>query len=218
MKKFKRFLANSCRKGAAKVVYKYPFGIDFLAVSPMVQRDKNKTMNFQFIYWALLTVVCWGTYGVCMHIGSSNMADKENGRIMAFLWVGIAYFITAVVAPLIILKLKGGNVAFWTFPTKGWQWSLIAGTLGAIGALGVLLAFGKMPSPAYVPVIMSIIFAGAPIVNAIVSTTKEGNWAYVNKPFMLGICFAALGGVLVTKYAPKKPTDPLPAQADAARE
>ena len=78
---------------------------------------------------------------------------------MAFLWVGLAYFLTAVVAPLIILKLKGGNIAFWTFPTKGWQWSLIAGTLGAIGALGVLLAFGKMPSPAYVPVIMSVIFA-----------------------------------------------------------
>ena len=111
-----------------------------------------------YIYFALLTVVCWGTYGVCMHIGSSNMADKENGRIMAFLWVGLAYFLTAVVAPLIILKLKGGNIAFWSYPTKGWQWSLIAGTLGAIGALGVLLAFGKMPSPAYVPVIMSIIF------------------------------------------------------------
>ena len=68
-------------------------------------------MKYQFIYWALLTVACWGTYGVCMHIGSSNMGDKENGRIMAFLWVGIAYFLTAVVAPLIILKVKGGNVA-----------------------------------------------------------------------------------------------------------
>ena len=61
-----------------------------------------------FLYYALITVVCWGTYGVCMHIGSTNMGDKENGRIMAFLWVGLAYFLTAVVAPLIILKLKGG--------------------------------------------------------------------------------------------------------------
>jgi hypothetical protein len=133
------------------------------------------------------------------------MGDKENGRIMAFLWVGLAYFLTAVVAPLIILKLKGGNIAFWTFPTKGWQWSLIAGTLGAIGALGVLLAFGKMPSPAYVPVIMSIIFAGAPMVNAIVSTTKEGNWAFVKAPFIAGICLAAIGGYLITKYTPKPP-------------
>ena len=159
----------------------------------------------QYLYYALITVVCWGTYGVCMHIGSSNMGDKENGRIMAFLWVGLAYFLTAVVAPLIILKLKGGNIAFSTFPTKGWQWSLIAGTLGAIGALGVLLAFGTMPSPAYVPVIMSIIFAGAPMVNAIVSTTKEGNWAFVKAPFIAGICMAAIGGYLITKYTPKPP-------------
>jgi hypothetical protein len=120
--------------------------------------------------------------------------------------VGLAYFLTAIIAPLIILKVKGGPVDFWAYPTKGWQWSLFAGTLGAIGALGVLLAFGKMPSPAYVPVIMSIIFAGAPIVNAIVSTTKEGNWAYVKAPFILGIALAALGGYLVTKNPPKPPT------------
>tara|TARA_B100001287_G_C22616124_1_gene497670 strand:+ start:219 stop:734 length:516 start_codon:yes stop_codon:yes gene_type:complete len=167
----------------------------------------------QYLQYAFLTVICWGTYGVCMHIGSSNMGDKENGRIMAFLWVGLAYFLTAVVAPLIILKLKGGNVAFWTFPTKGWQWSLIAGTLGAIGALGVLLAFGKMPSPAYVPVIMSVIFAGAPIVNAIVSTTKEGNWPHVKLPFILGITMAAIGGYLATKHAPKPPKVPPAAEA-----
>ncbi|MFP6899783.1 MAG: hypothetical protein VCA36_02500 [Opitutales bacterium] len=176
-------------------------------------------MNYQFMYWALLTVVCWGTYGVCMHIGSSNMGDSENGRIMAFLWVGIAYFLTAVVAPLVILKVKGGNVAFWMYPTQGWRWSLIAGTLGAIGALGVLLSFGAMPKGTnLVPVIMSIIFAGAPIVNAIVSTTKEQYWAYVKPPFLLGICFAALGGVLVTKYAPKKPPDEPSVQEAAAKD
>jgi len=147
-----------------------------------------------------------------MHIGSSNMADKENGRIMAFLWVGLAYFLTAVIAPLIILKLKGGNLSFWTYPAKGWQWSLIAGTLGAIGALGVLLAFGKMPSPAFVPVIMSIIFAGAPMVNALVSTTKEGNWSYVRWPFVLGIALAAIGGYMITKHAPKPPPHSSPVQ------
>ena len=127
-----------------------------------------------------MTVICWGTYGVCMHTGSASMKNPEHGRIMAFLWVGLAYFLTAVIAPLIILKLKGGPVDFWAFPTKGWQWSLIAGTLGAIGALGVLLAFGASPNPpVYVPVVMSIIFAGAPIVNAVVNTTKNNGWANV---------------------------------------
>ena len=151
-----------------------------------------------------MTVICWGTYGVCMHTGSASMKNPEHGRIMAFLWVGLAYFLTAVIAPLIILKLKGGPVDFWAFPTKGWQWSLIAGTLGAIGALGVLLAFGASPNPpVYVPVVMSIIFAGAPIVNAVVNTTKNNGWANVQWPFVLGILLAALGGYLVTKHAPK---------------
>ena len=125
---------------------------------------------------------------------------------MAFLWVGLAYFLTAVIAPLIILKIKGGPIEFWAYPDKGWKWSLIAGILGAIGALGVLLAFGASPNPPiYVPVIMSIIFAGAPIVNAVVNTTKEGNWPYVKAPFILGIILAAVGGYLVTKNPPKPP-------------
>ena len=160
-----------------------------------------------------MTVICWGTYGVCMHTGSANMKNPEHGRIMAFLWVGLAYFLTAVIAPIIILKLKGGPIDFWAYPAKGWQWSLIAGTLGAIGALGVLLAFGASPNPpVYVPVVMSIIFAGAPIVNAIVNTTKNNGWANVQWPFVLGILLAAFGGYLVTKHVPK-PSPPAEAKA-----
>ena len=165
-----------------------------------------------------MTVICWGTYGVCMHTGSMKMENPDHGRIMAFLWVGLAYFLTAVLAPLIILKLNGGPIDFWAYPTKGWQWSLIAGTLGAIGALGVLLAFGAAPKPtvAYVPVIMSIIFAGAPIVNAVVNTTKAKTWGNVSGMFILGIVLAAVGGFLVTKYVPKPSKPAAQAPADPA--
>lgn len=167
-----------------------------------------------------MTVICWGTYGVCMHTGSTSMKNPEHGRIMAFLWVGLAYFLTAVIAPLIILKFKGGPIDFWAYPTEGWQWSLIAGTLGAIGALGVLLAFGASPDPkVYVPVVMSIIFAGAPIVNAVVNTTKDKNWSNVQWPFVLGIVLAAVGGYLVTKHVPKaKPVAEAKAEPAPAAE
>ena len=60
---------------------------------------------------------------------------------------------------------------------------------------------------------MSIIFAGAPIVNAIVNTTKANAWGNVSAPFILGIVLAAVGGFLVTKYVPK-PSKPA-AQAPA---
>jgi hypothetical protein len=182
----------------------------------------DSPFDFPWYAWALLTVICWGVYGVCMHTGSASMVGDDNqnakhARIMAFLWVGLAYFLTAVIAPLIILKINGGPMDFWAYPAKGLKWSLIAGILGAIGALGVLLAFGASPNPPiYVPIVMSIIFAGAPIVNAIVNTTKEGNWAFVKPPFILGICLAALGGYLVTQNPPKPPPAEKPAASEKA--
>ena len=168
--------------------------------------DSTTASGIPWFAWALLTVICWGTYGVCMHTGSMNMESKEHGRMMAFLYVGLAYFLTAVIAPLIILKLQGGPVEFWNYPDAGWKWSLFAGILGAIGALGVLLAFGASPNPpVYVPIVMSIIFAGAPVVNAVVNTTKHDWWGHVQPQFIMGIVLAAAGGVLVTYYAPKPP-------------
>ena len=88
------------------------------------------------------------------------MADPLNGRYKAFLFVGIAYFLTAVLAPLAVLLLNGAS---WKYPPAGMAWSLLAGIAGAVGAFCVLLAFGAKGSPA---VVMSIVFAGAPIVNA----------------------------------------------------
>ena len=77
-----------------------------------------------------------------------------------------------------------------------------AGIAGAIGALGVLLAFGAKGSPT---VVMSIVFAGAPIVNAAVAALAHppaGGWAAVRWPFVLGIVIAALVGCLVTFFRP----------------
>ena len=157
-----------------------------------------------WLAFALLTVVTWGVYGVFLHNGQSAMGDPVHGRYKAFLFVGVAYFLVAVLAPLALLVL---NQASWNIPAKGFWWSLIAGTVGAIGAFGVLLAFGAAPRPVpvYVPVIMSIIFAGAPIVNAFVSMVAHppmGGIGAVRWPFWLGIILAATGGALVTKFKP----------------
>ena len=84
--------------------------------------------GWTWLGFALMTVVSWGCYGVFLHTGQMGMADPVNGRYKAFLFVGIAYFVTAVLAPLLILKLNG---ATWTFPVRGLTWSLIAGVVGA---------------------------------------------------------------------------------------
>ena len=158
-----------------------------------------------WLTFALLTVACWGVYGICLHSGAMGMKDPEHGRMKAFLLVGVAYFLVAVLAPLAYLMMKGAS---WGMPGKGVTWSLIAGTVGAIGAFGVLLAFGAKGNPT---VVMSIIFAGAPIVNAVVAIIlhpPEGGVTSLRLPFIGGILLAALGGFLVSYYKPPPPKKP----------
>ena len=87
---------------------------------------------------------------------------------------------------------------------------------GAVGAFGVLLAFGAAPQPkaAYIPVVMSIIFAGAPIVNAIVSMLyhpPHGGLSEVKWQFWAGIIIAAVGGSMVALFKPDAPAPAKPA-------
>ena len=152
-----------------------------------------------WILFALLTVVSWGLYGVLLHSGQVSMNDPENGRYKACLWVGVAYFLVAVLAPAGMLLVAKAS---WSMPAKGIGLSLVAGAVGAIGAFGVLLAFGAKGHPAAV---MSIIFAGAPIVNALVAMSLHppaGGWSKLDWRFLLGIVLAATGGLLVSKFKP----------------
>jgi drug/metabolite transporter (DMT)-like permease len=169
----------------------------------------NGSATGTWIIFALMTVVCWGLYGILLHTGQLAMGDPQQGRYKAFFWVGIAYFLIAVLAPAAMLLLNGAS---WAMPGKAIGWSLIAGIAGAVGAFGVLLAFGAKGHPS---VVMSIIFAGAPIVNAVVALTihpPPGGWSAIRWPFVVGILLAALGGTLVTLYKPG------PGPAPAAHE
>ena len=165
-----------------------------------------------WLAFALATVLSWGLYGVLLHLGQSNMGDPANGRIKAFLFVGVAYVLVAVLAPLAILLAAKAS---WSFPAKGLWLSLAAGGVGAIGALCVLLAFGAKGNPA---VVMSIVFAGAPVVNAIVALLVHppaGGWSAIRWPFVLGIVLAASGGLLVMRYRPMPAPAAAPAPAGA---
>jgi hypothetical protein len=178
----------------------------------------NSNAGIAWLLFALLTVVSWGVYGIFLHTGQSSMqpgGDPVVARYKAFLFVGLAYFLTAVLAPLILLVLKG---AAWSgYSARGMSWSLIAGIVGAMGAFGVLLAFGAGGHPG---VVMSIVFAGAPVVNAILSLCLHppaGGFAKVPLPFFLGIVLAAAGGFLVMYFKPPPaPSKPRLAQTQPA--
>src|SRR3989440_12086060 len=167
--------------------------------------ENSNSSGMTWLVFAMLTVVAWGVYGAFLHTGQSSMSHSSGGdpsiaRYKAFLFVGVAYFLTAVLAPLLLLMMKG---AAWSdYSAKGMVWSLGAGVFGAIGAFGVLLAFGAGGKPG---VVMSIVFAGAPVVNAVYSLylhPPAGGLSKVPLPFFLGIALAAFGGFLVTYFKP----------------
>ena len=63
--------------------------------------------------FAMMTVLTWGLYGAFLHKGTLGfgMADP-NARMKAFLFVGVAYFIVAIVGPLILIAISGKGFDF----------------------------------------------------------------------------------------------------------
>jgi hypothetical protein len=152
-------------------------------------------------------IVCWGSYGPLLHQGQAKMLGS---RLRPFLCVGLAYFAIAVAVPLMILSL-------WTEPgrwtTGGTLWSLAGGAAGAIGALGIILAFNAGGKPIFV---MPLVFGLAPVVNTIVTTSTDGLWDQIGLPFMMSLGIAIAGAVTVLVFAPKgahAPAPPKPVEA-----
>jgi hypothetical protein len=168
---------------------------------------KKKGMNW--IVYALLTVLFWGVYGVILHHGRGLMpmgAETPHAGLKAFLWVGLAYLVVAVAGAAIFLKVRGSD---FSMTSSGSVWSFIAGSAGALGALTLVLALGAAAATmkgAAPSAVMPIVFAGAPIVNAITAMIAHppagGIRAALPLPFILGCILAATGGFLVAKFAP----------------
>ncbi len=161
--------------------------------------ENTSPQGMTWLIFVFMTIISWGLYGIFLHSGQIAMGDAVNGRYKAFLFVGIAYLLTAVLGPILIMIFNG---ATWTFPAKGMWMSLLAGFVGALGAFCVLLAFGARGTPA---VVMSLVFSGAPIVNAVVALSMHppaGGFASLRWQFIAGILLAAIGGYMVVAYKP----------------
>jgi hypothetical protein len=152
-----------------------------------------------FVIGAILS---WGVYVPVLHEGQSALGEggrPSAGALRAFLCVGIAYFITAVLIPLglFLFNLSGGEPLDFTqdgiFNTRGFLYALLGGVAGAAGALCIILSIKSGGLPLY---IAPLVFAGAPIMNSLVSLV----WKTHRVPgplFFVGIVLAAVGAGLV---------------------
>lgn len=146
--------------------------------------------------WMLFVLggfLAWGCYVPMIHAGQVAL---KGGSLRSFLCVGLAYFLTAVLVPLALL---GGGLEPWTFNRHGVTLSVIAGVLGAAGALCVILALKSGGTPL---VVAPLIFAGAPVVNALVSMSWNKPKAPPEPLFYLGLLLAALGAFMVLRFRP----------------
>ena len=146
-------------------------------------------MRFLYVIGAIgLTIFSWGLYGPVLHHGIKDMAGT---RLLPFFFVGIAYFFIAVAVPAGWLRTRG-ETGSWT--VGGSFWSLLAGAVGALGALGIILAFKSGGSPVYV---MPIVFGGAPIVNSLITTKMNKMTKEIGSVFIAGLMMVILGAVTV---------------------
>ncbi|HUG68872.1 MAG TPA: hypothetical protein VMM76_14080 [Pirellulaceae bacterium] len=179
--------------------------------------------NFPLIIVSILaTAVFWGVYGPFLQWGHGAM---ESGRMRPFICVGIAYVVVAVIGPILVISVFGmekgeGLLAGWTM--KGIWWSFIAGVFGALGALGMLLAFNFGGKPHYVP---PLIFGLAPVVNTFFTLSMNAqlreqlsNNLVRSSFFGAGLLMVAVGAVTVLVAAPKGGPPKAVPPADAAAE
>lgn len=154
-------------------------------------------MKISWLWFVVATILAWGSYVPLIHAGQMAIGGKFKG-IWAFLFVGFAYFLTAVLLPIGYLWFNRAELGDWP-NAKGATISLIAGILGAVGALGVIFALMSGGTPKTVP---PLVFAGAPIMATIVAIAMHPPKGSISPMFFVGILLAAAGAGLVLRYKP----------------
>jgi hypothetical protein len=190
-------------------------------------------------WWGYVVIagLAWGTYVPIIFYGGLELTTKPGtigGRLASILCVGVAYFVMAVLIPIVLMSIRDDAKPEWK--TNGLVFSGLAGVAGAVGAICVIFASkaavdaakaeGVNPAT-YRIYIAPLIFSLAPMINTLMSLVWHPK---PDDPFhfgfempgyklIVGILLVAAGTFLVllskeeaeaSKAPPKK--DPPPAE------
>lgn len=158
-----------------------------------MDEDVPKGAEMSWIFFVVGAVLSWGLYGPVLHEGQIALGNP----LRAFLFVGVAYFLVAVLVPLASLASQG---ELKSFTTAGVTTSTFAGVLGAVGAVCVIYAFRAGGTPLWV---MPLVFAGAPVINVLYSMWQHPPKTAPSPMLYVGFLMAATGGYLVLHYKPQ---------------
>ncbi len=144
--------------------------------------------------FVIMTILSWGTYIPTLHRGQMGLSGSG---VHAFLMVGLAYVLVAIAIPGMMVVRAG---SWSTFTPQGSLFTLGAGVLGALGALGIVLALANGGRPNVVP---PLVFAGAPVVSVFVAMLYNPPRDAPSPLFFIGILMAAAGAFLVLSNRPQ---------------
>jgi drug/metabolite transporter (DMT)-like permease len=149
-----------------------------------------------WIFFVALAGLCWGAYVPFVAAGGKELKNSYA----SFLCVGVAYFLIAVVVPLVIFWVRGVP----KFNANGTILATMAGVAGALGALCVILATIEFKGPRIF--VAPVIFAVAPLINTIVSLVWHPDQSIFtfhlpdetpHWTFFVGVVLTGLGAGLV---------------------
>jgi hypothetical protein len=146
-----------------------------------------------WLLFVLGAVLSWGMYGPMLHKGQIALGSP----LRALLCVGVAYFLIGVLVPVLMLAAQG---QLGGFNLAGSATATVAGALGALGAVCIILAFRAGGLPTYV---MPLVFGGAPLVNVIVSMAIHPPRTAPSPMLYLGFLLAATGAYMVLRFKPE---------------
>lgn len=197
-------------------------------------------MNLPWWGYVIVAGLSWGTYVPIVFYGGTelNKPGGIGGRLASILCVGVAYFLIAVVLPLVLMQTRDDAEPNWK--TNGLIFSGLAGVAGAVGAICVIFASkaavdaakleGVNPAT-YRIYIAPLIFCLAPMINTLMSLVwhpKPGDpWHFgFEMPgwkLAVGILFVAAGVFLIllskeqaeASKAPGPKPNPAPAPSTA---
>ncbi|HEY6359591.1 MAG TPA: hypothetical protein VIX63_00735 [Vicinamibacterales bacterium] len=145
-----------------------------------------------WVIFVLGAVLSWGAYGALLHMGQTQLGNP----LKALLCVGVAYFLIGVIIPVAGLSAQGDLSGF---NSTGLVTATIAGALGAAGAACIIWSFRAGGLPVYV---MPLVFAGAPIVNVLVTMAIHPPKSAISPMLYVGFVLASIGVALVLYFRP----------------
>ncbi len=187
--------------------------------------------NFGWLFYVILAGLAWGTYVPIVFYGGRELTTDRGslgGRLASILCVGMAYFVLAVLIPLLLFLTK--QHAWPPMKKTGLIFSGLAGIMGALGAISVIFASKAavdaanalgQPENTYRIYIAPLIFGLAPVINTLVSLfwhpkpNQPWHFGLEKLPgykLLLGIVLVGLGAFLVLYSKEVSETKPATAQ------